>query len=67
MNISSLGLNGLKRVQGQIERVAGRVAKAPLEPQDVVELLNAKNSYSANLKLIQTDDEMQKQSIDLLG
>ena len=36
-------------------------------PEDMVELLSARNQFAANARVIQTADEMRKKLIDILA
>ncbi len=75
--ILSTALEGLSRSRERIERTASRLARIPevLEQpadqvdlsQEMVNLLWARNSYEANLKAIETAEEIDKSLINLLG
>jgi len=75
--ILSTALEGLSRSRERIERTALRLARMPevLEQpadqvdlsQEMVNLLWARNSYEANLKAIETAEEIDKSLINLLG
>lgn len=79
MSIVQSGLEGLQRAQAAAEKTAARVAQLPLSagggpPEDVVDLsveavalMEAKNGFSASLKMVETGDEMQRSTLDLLG
>ena len=71
-------LQGLGRAQVSFNRAAERIARpislAPENPQDqvslsdeMVALIAARNDYEANLHMLRTADEMQKNFMDLLG
>jgi flagellar hook protein FlgE len=74
----SAPLEGLSRAQASFDHAAANIAR-PVSidsqaPQDqvsmsdqMVALLEAKNSYEANLKTLQTGNQMQKTLLDLIG
>jgi hypothetical protein len=67
-------LEGLKNSLAQFDQAAGNIARATLPPpggQDIVELsaaavslLEARNNFEANTKLIKTMDEMDQALIN---
>jgi flagellar basal body rod protein FlgG len=71
-------LEGLSRAQASFDRAAAKIAQ-PVSidsqtPQDqvslsdqMVALIEASNSYQANLKTLQTGNQMQKTLLDLIG
>ena len=71
-------LQGLTRAQQNFDKAASNVAR-PLtvdaqSPQDLVSLsdsmvalMQARNDYEANLKSLQTSNDMAKKLIDMLG
>ncbi len=81
MNLTPIGLDGLKRAEEKLERTAKELARLPLSAgapelggadevslsDSMVALLEARHSYEANLKLISTEDELTERTIDLLG
>jgi len=77
MQITYTALGGLQQAEDQVNRTASQLARSPLftgPPQDevslsdaAVSLLEAHNSYDANLKSIKVADEMQKSALSLLG
>ena len=72
-------LHGLVRSQSSFDQAAAKIAREPFSseqqnPQnqasladDMVALMLARNSYEANLKTVQTGNEMQKKLLDLLA
>ena len=71
-------LQGLAQAQGNFDKAAGKIVRqtvsvdaSPQEPGslagDMVELLQARNDFEANLKAFQTGEEMQKSLLDVLG
>jgi hypothetical protein len=81
MNLTPIGLDGLKRAEEKLERTAKDLARFPSLSDagtsttgdevslsdSIVALLEARNSYEANLKLISTEDELTRHTIDLFG
>lgn len=81
MNLTSIGLEGLKRAEEKLERTAKDLGRLPLSASagegaasdevslsdSMVSLLEVRHSYEANLKLISTEDELAEHMIDLLG
>jgi len=81
MNLTPIGLDGLKRAEEKLERAAKDLSRLPLSADagqleaadevslsdSMVALLEARHSYEANLKLISADDELTRHTIDLLG
>lgn len=74
----TIPLNGLNRAGAALDRAASVLAQAPLSvqepPRDVIELspamvamLEARNSYIANLRAAKTMDEPQRVLLDQLG
>ncbi|MBI3682972.1 MAG: hypothetical protein HY235_21580 [Acidobacteria bacterium] len=78
MDVLHSGLEGLHRAETSIEQAASRIALVPLFVSDgmhdtvdlsaeAVALLLAKNSYEANLKLIEAGAELENAVLDILG
>jgi len=74
----AIPLNGLNRAGAALDRAASCLAQAPLSvqepPQDVIELspamvamLEARNSYIANLRAAKSMDESQRLLLAQLG
>lgn len=73
----SKALEGLQRAETKLERTAGRIARvsdSSGQPNDTVDLseefvnlIFVRHSYEANLRVIQTEQEMQGHLIDVLG
>lgn len=72
------GLEGLRRSELSVEKIAKRLAELPVtitgEPQDIVDLsaeavalLTSQNAFEANLKSIETASEMAASTLDILG
>lgn len=78
-NAMQYGLEGLDRAEQALAQSARRLARWPLSlttplPQDSVDLsaeavnlLAARTSFRANLKSIETADELAQSTLDLLG
>ncbi|HYL74618.1 MAG TPA: flagellar basal body rod C-terminal domain-containing protein [Bryobacteraceae bacterium] len=67
-------LDGLLHSSAQFDQAASRIARAPVGPADAVDLsaaavalIQSKNNFEANSKVIQAIDEMQHVLIDTLG
>ncbi|MCW5981769.1 MAG: hypothetical protein KIT09_27030 [Bryobacteraceae bacterium] len=70
-------LDGLNRAWAQLEKTADRLARVADPPgpsgdqveltDEMVNLIQARNSYVANLKSLETVNEMEKHVIDVLG
>jgi len=73
MDISSIALTGLQNAQNRFDRAAAAVTRASSNPEDVVdlsrqtvEMLAAKNQFSASVRVARVADEMQKSLLDML-
>lgn len=71
-------LQGLNRAAQSFDRAASRIVSAPFAasaaPQDsvdlsteMVNLLESRNDFSANAKVVHTAEEMSKTLIDMIG
>ena len=79
MDLSSIALQGLQQADTQLANAASNIASfqantpagAGVDTVDlsaaVVELLSAKNNYSANAATVKVAEEIQKNTIDLLA
>ena len=78
MEILATALRGLSNAEGQVDQAAARISQAGTSesgnPGDTVDLAGAvvsltvgKDEYLANLKALQTGDEMAKHTIDILA
>ena len=81
MNLTPLGLDGLKRAEEKLERTAKDLPRLPFSvdsadlaaadevnlSDSMVALLEARHSYEANLKLIATEDKLTEHAVDILG
>lgn len=79
----SIPIQGMSRASADFDRAASSVARASLPaqstqketlPQDTIELstsmvdlLQAKNNYSANTKTVHVMDEMNRTLLDMVG
>jgi flagellar hook protein FlgE len=67
MNISGIASGGTEEAQKTLERTAERIARSDSPPEDMVELLSARDQFETNARVIQTADEMQKRLIDIFA
>jgi flagellar hook protein FlgE len=75
MSAISLAVGGLERAQTSLEHVAGRLAQAAnAAPEDsvdlsaeMVKLLRARNAFQSNVRAIETENQMQRSAVNLLG
>jgi flagellar basal body rod protein FlgG len=65
---------GIQQSQQSLSRTAGRLAKAGFQEGDTVDpgeeavgLIDARLAVQANVSVIQTQDEVSKSLLDLLG
>jgi flagellar hook protein FlgE len=77
MDISAIALQGLDQASAQLDAAAAQIASAGAASPDgsnpdvvnlsaeMVALMLAQNSFSANLATLQTADQVQKNLIDL--
>jgi flagellar hook protein FlgE len=70
----STALEGLSRSEAQFNQAATSIARAPVVGQDTVDLsaaavalLQARNNFEANTKLIKTADQMQQTLLNILA
>lgn len=77
MQITYTAAGGLQQADDQVDRTASLLARSPYftgAPQDQVSLsdaaaslLEAKNSYSANLDSLKVADEMRQSTLSMVG
>lgn len=79
MSLTPIGLEGLRRAEAKLEKTARELARLPLSASDgaaadrvslsdsMIALLEARHSYEANLRMIETDEELTGRLIDLTG
>ncbi|HWC98921.1 MAG TPA: hypothetical protein VG456_19310 [Candidatus Sulfopaludibacter sp.] len=68
MDISAIAGSGMSAAQMRFEKAGMAVAAATEEaPTDVVELISAKNDFSANARVAHVADEMQKTLLNVLA
>lgn len=70
-------LRAMNQAEQSLNKAAGRIAQSPFataSPDDTVDLsaemialLEARDNFSANTKVIQTADEMSKTLLEMLG
>jgi len=73
VDVTAISLPGLERAQASFERAAGRMASAP-QPVDAVDLstaavdlLTARQDFTLNLKVLETSQQIQRETLDLLA
>lgn len=79
MDVLQTGLDGLRAAEAQLNRAAERIAKAgatdestpPVDVADLsaaaVAMMAARNHFEASSKVIETANEVQQSTINLLG
>jgi flagellar hook-associated protein FlgK len=70
-------LEGLARAQASFDNAAAKIAQPPVDPKnqqdqvslsdEMVALMEARNSYEANLRSLNAVDQMQKTLLDVMG
>jgi flagellar hook protein FlgE len=67
----SIPLSGLDRATSSLNQTASRLATGPADTVDLsaemVALIEARNNFETNTKVIQTEDEMTRSLLNLLG
>lgn len=73
MDITAIALSGLEAAQQNVQTAAKRLA-SPEQSGDTVDLstemvalLDAKNQFAANAKVVKTAQEMEKRTLDLFA
>ncbi|MCU1238233.1 MAG: hypothetical protein JWP63_6200 [Candidatus Solibacter sp.] len=75
MQITGIALSGMQQASSTLEKAAGKIAKAT-DPaavdqidlsSEMVALLDARNQFQTNARVIQTGDDMQKTMLNLLA
>ena len=79
MDVFTTALGGLNRAQDQFEKAGGKLASAaqlssgsgPVDVADLsetaVSLLATKNDFTANVQVLKTADDIQRETINLLA
>jgi hypothetical protein len=67
MSSLSISLGGMRNAEQQVNTAAKRIAAQGPSAEDSVSLIQAGNNMGADVKAAQTEGEMQKHAIDLLG
>jgi flagellar basal body rod protein FlgG len=81
VEISAIASQGLQQAQDRVDQTAAQIAAEgaaavsqngpPVDAvdlsQQVVGLMSARDSYEVNLKMLQTGNELDRQTIDLLA
>ncbi len=69
--MTQAGLAGLQTAQTLLERTANRIAAPPSDTLDLsaemVSLLESRNLFETNIRVLQTADDMTKSTIDILA
>jgi len=67
-------LSGMNRASASLDRAASRIAAAPFSQGDSVDmstemvaLMTARSSFEANVKVAQTEDQMSRSVLSILG
>lgn len=70
----SSALEGMSRAMAQLNRAASDIAVAPAAGEDTVDLsaamvalLESRNSFEANVKMLKVAEEMDRSLINVLG
>ena len=67
----SVPLAGLDRAESSLNQTASRLARGPADTVDLsaemIALIEARNDFLTNAKVIQTEEEMTKSVLNLLG
>jgi len=64
----SISMNGISAAEGNLLRSARRVATVnPPDPEDMVAINQSKFSVEANLKVISTQQEIDREALDLFA
>jgi flagellar hook protein FlgE len=71
----SIPLAGLNQAASSLDKAAAKLAKAGFSPEGdtvdvsavMVNLMQVRNDFGANLKVIRTQDEMTKNLLNTLG
>jgi len=78
MDLSSIALQGMQQAEVQLENAATAIASPGSSPEganidtvdlsaEMVALMSAKNDFSVNLSVLKTADQVEKQTVDLMG
>jgi hypothetical protein len=78
MQITAIALQGLNQAQSQVEQAGRQLASIGAETDPgssdavslsdaAVSLISGKNQFATALKLVQAADEMERQTINLMG
>jgi flagellar hook protein FlgE len=67
----SIPLAGLDRATSSLNQTASRLAAGPADTvelsAEMVSLIQARNDFATNTKVIQTEDQMTKSLLNMLG
>ena len=62
-----LALWGMHRAECQVYRGAARIARGDLDPGNFVDLMRGRHYFSANVKVVQAQREMDKSLLDIFA
>jgi flagellar basal body rod protein FlgC len=67
-------MRGMQDAEARVERTASRIARGPFQAPDsmdlsteMVNLIQARNDFKANIKVAETMDEMSRTTLHLIG
>jgi hypothetical protein len=68
MGVTGIGLGGMQAAQDLLEKSANRIAKEAVpEPSDAADVLQAREQFQTNARVVSVGDGMQKSLLDLLA
>ena len=62
-----LALWGMHRAERQVHRGAARIARGDLDPGNFVDLMRGRHYFSANVKVVQAQRDMDKSLLDIFA
>jgi hypothetical protein len=65
--VSFLPIDAFHRAETMFNTAANRIATKGPSAGDEVQLMQARTQYQADVKVVRTQDEMQKSTLDILG
>jgi len=66
----SVPMRGLGSAEAGFQRSARKIAADPTagaDPNNAIDVLNARNQYEGNLKVVHVEDEMTQSTLNLLA
>jgi len=67
MQIVNIGLSGMEAAERALEKTAGQVAKGDDPAREMVDLVEIRNQFQVNARVVRTADEMEKTVVDMWG